>query len=70
MPPKFQIIEVPADVPREQEQMGTKPKFWFQDEDQGYCLYKEARPNTGEDWAEKVAAEVEKPLVALGMAVA
>lgn len=58
MPPKFQIIEVPADVPREQEQMGTKPKFWFQDADQEYRLYKEARPNTGEDWAEKIAAEL------------
>lgn len=54
----FQIVEVPSDAQREQEQMGTKPKFWFQDKDQGYCLYKEARPNTGEDWAEKVAAEL------------
>ncbi|MCA1626270.1 MAG: HipA-like protein [Acidobacteria bacterium] len=58
MPPKFQIIEVPADVQREQEQMGTKFKFWYLDKQHGYCLFKEGHPNTGEDWAERIAAEL------------
>lgn len=39
------------------EQLGTKPKFWFL-RDGHEWLFKEARPNTGEDWAEKIAAEV------------
>jgi hypothetical protein len=58
MLPKFQIIEVPGNVPREQEQMGTKFKFWYEDAQHGYCLFKEGHPNTGEDWAERVAAEL------------
>jgi hypothetical protein len=38
--------------------MGTKEKFWFHHEELGLCLYKKARPNTGEDWSEKIAAEL------------
>jgi hypothetical protein len=41
------------------EQMGTKPKFWFTDTAKNRLwLFKYARPNTGEDWSEKIAAEV------------
>lgn len=58
MPRKFQIIEVPSDIPREQEQMGTKFKFWYEDKEHGYCLFKEGHRNTGEDWAERIAAEL------------
>jgi len=58
MPRKFQIIEVPDDLPPKLEQMGTKFKFWYFDEQHGYCLFKEGHPNTGEDWAERVAAEL------------
>ena len=39
------------------EQLGSKPKFWFKHEG-GNWLFKEARDNTGEDWAEKVASEI------------
>ena len=41
------------------EQMGSKPKFWFRrfDNDQPW-LFKFAREGTGEDWAEKIAAEI------------
>jgi len=39
------------------EDMGSKPKFWFRYEDEMW-LYKEARENTGEHWAEKVASEI------------
>ncbi len=40
--------------------MGSKRKFWYSDpEQQGRSrLFKYPRPNTGEHWAEKVAAEV------------
>lgn len=39
------------------EQLGSKSKFWFQHEGQDW-LFKQARDSTGEDWAEKIAAEV------------
>lgn len=41
------------------EQMGSKPKFWFRrPEDDQSWLFKFAREGTGEDWAEKIAAEI------------
>lgn len=58
MPNLFPIVEVSLDAPEEAEAMGTKEKFWFQDRDRGLCLYKKARPGTGEDWSEKIAAEL------------
>jgi len=39
------------------EALGSKTKFWFRRDNQDW-LFKEAREGTGEDWAEKVAAEV------------
>lgn len=54
----FTIIEVPeesADLP---EQLGTKFKFWFRNASGDKHLFKEGRPHTGENWAEKVAAEL------------
>ncbi|MFQ4142615.1 hypothetical protein [Chlorogloeopsis sp. ULAP02] len=33
------------------EMMGSKYKFWFQHQELGRCLYKQARQNLGEDWA-------------------
>lgn len=39
------------------EQLGSKPKFWFKYQGENW-LFKEARENTGEDWAEKVASEI------------
>ena len=39
--------------------MGSKKKFWYrQQEDGPDWLFKYPRPNTGEHWAEKIAAEV------------
>lgn len=38
--------------------MGSKPKFWLRLPEYGRCLYKQTRPGTGEDWAEKIAAEL------------
>ena len=53
----FQIIEVAEDAPHAFEQMGTKPKFWYL-RNEVYFLFKEGRPGTGEDWAEKVAEQL------------
>ncbi len=52
------IVTVPENTPNATEQLGTKRKFWFQGEDSVNYLFKEARPNTGEDWSEKVASEL------------
>src|SRR3989338_6703378 len=41
------------------EQMGSKPKFWFrQPDDEQQWLFKFSRKGTGEDWAEKISAEI------------
>ncbi|WP_341731835.1 hypothetical protein [Microcoleus sp. EPA2] len=45
-----------------QEAMGSKYKFWFEHPELGRCLYKQARLDLGEDWAEKVASELCKLL--------
>ena len=55
---EFPVIQVPSDAARAPEAMGTKRKFWFHDPKLCTCLFKSARPNTGEDWAEKIAAEL------------
>lgn len=55
----YPIIQV-AESARELaaiEPMGTKRKFWFRDEGQRW-LFKFNRAGTGEDWAEKIGAEV------------
>jgi hypothetical protein len=44
------------------EQLGTKAKFWFFDEDDKKFLFKFGRPGTGENWSEKVASELAKLL--------
>lgn len=54
----FPVIAVPTDAASDTEAMGTKPKFWFYHPELGRCLYKQSRPNTGEDWAEKIASEL------------
>ena len=56
--PIFEIIEVPTDAAESIEQLGTKYKFWFHHPSLGQSICKLSRPNTGEDWSEKVAAEI------------
>lgn len=58
MPDKFPVIQVPDDAEDAPEQMGTKFKFWYRDLRKRPVLFKEARPGTGEDWAEKTAASL------------
>lgn len=55
---RFQIIELPEDIDPEDEPLGSKRKFWVSLPSRGRCLFKEPRTGTGEDWAEKVAAEL------------
>lgn len=54
----FPIIIVPIDAAHTEEAMGSKSKFWYYDTNLGDCLFKRSRPNTGEDWSEKVASEL------------
>ena len=53
----FPILEVDPNSLIGDEQLGSKSKFWFEHEGKQW-LFKLARENTGEDWAEKVAAEL------------
>ena len=53
----FPILEVTSAMRSDVEQLGSKPKFWFKWQGENW-LFKEARANTGEDWAEKVASEI------------
>lgn len=55
---EFSIFEISPEAPESEEAMGTKEKFWFYHQELGLCLYKKARQNTGEDWSEKIAAEL------------
>jgi hypothetical protein len=53
----YPILTVDPDTVEDEEQLGSKPKFWFRHEGRRW-LFKEVRPNTGEHWAEKVASEL------------
>lgn len=57
---EFKIIVITEEAYErsKSETMGSKYKFWFNHEELDFCLYKQARSNTGEDWAEKIAAEL------------
>ncbi|MGH6916368.1 MAG: HipA domain-containing protein [Geminicoccaceae bacterium] len=58
----YPVVTVPDAAADSTEQLGTKPKFWFRDDDGRRCLFKQGRPGTGENWAEKVSAELCKLL--------
>jgi hypothetical protein len=53
----YPIVTVPDDASELPEQIGTKFKFWYRDQDRR-MLFKQGRPGTGENWAEKVCAEI------------
>ncbi len=57
----FPIVSIPLDAREDTEQLGSKPKFWVLLEGRRW-LFKEARANTGEDWAEKAAAEIAREM--------
>jgi hypothetical protein len=54
----YKIIQIPKDAADSFEQLGTKYKFWYLDKSYGLTLFKEGRPGTGENWAEKIACEL------------
>ena len=55
----YRIVEVKPEWVVDREDMGTKTKFWYRDPDgEVEWLFKHSRPNTGEYWSEKIAAEV------------
>lgn len=51
----YQVIEIPEYSAELYEQLGTKRKFWYDDETK---LFKEGRLGTGENWAEVVASRI------------
>jgi hypothetical protein len=53
----FEILVVDSLPIIGDEQLGSKNKFWFL-QGQERWLFKESRAGTGEDWSEKIAAEV------------
>lgn len=55
--PRYPIIPIADNAPELPEQLGTKTKYWLHIDDKLY-LFKIGRPNTGENWAEKVACEL------------
>lgn len=54
----YPVVSVPDDAPDQLEQLGTKYKFWYRDPNDQRHMFKEGRPGTGENWAEKVACEL------------
>jgi len=51
------ILKIDPSTRINNEDMGSKPKFWFKHED-ALWLFKKARKNTGEHWAEKISSEI------------
>ena len=60
MPDSYPIIQVDPEWVLDDEDMGTKGKFWYRNPGDDEWLFKHPRSNTGEHWAEKVAAEETK----------
>jgi hypothetical protein len=55
----YPIVMIAADAPEATEPLGTKDKFWYEG---GRFLFKRVRQGTGEDWSEKVSAELARRL--------
>jgi hypothetical protein len=59
MPEPYSIFEIQPEWVLEPEGMGSKEKFWYRaKDDEPEWLFKFPQPNTGQHWAEKIAAEV------------
>ena len=55
----YSILAIQPEWVLEDEAMGSKQKFWFRESnDSPDWLFKFPQPNTGQHWAEKIAAEV------------
>ena len=61
----YPIYEVNPDWMIDPESMGSKEKFWYRNPDDysgTLWLFKYPRPNSGEHWAERIAAELAQVL--------
>jgi hypothetical protein len=59
----FSVLTIQPEWVLEDEAMGSKQKFWFRQLDDGAdWLFKYPQPNTGQHWAEKIAAEIAEEL--------
>lgn len=57
--PPYQVLEIQQEWVLEPEALGSKEKFWYQsNEKYPEWLFKYPQENTGQHWAEKIAAEV------------
>ena len=56
----YPIVEVQPEWILGPEDMGSKTKFWYRHpgEQENHWLFKYPQPNTGQHWAEKIAAEI------------
>ena len=55
----YPIIEIQPEWVIAEEDMGSKPKFWYQaSADEADWLFKYPQRDTGQHWAEKIAAEL------------
>lgn len=55
----YSVFEIKPEWVLEPEAMGSKDKFWYRaKEGEPEWLFKFPQPNTGQHWAEKIAAEV------------
>lgn len=58
----YLVVLVPSEASSQLEQLGTKGKFWYRTEEDKRVLFKEGRPGTGENWAEKACCEIARLL--------
>lgn len=58
----YEVVQVPPNTSTQLEQMGTKQKNWYEDEHGLPILFKEGRPGTGDNWAEKACCEIARLL--------
>ena len=55
----YPVVGVKPEWVLEPEEMGSKRKFWYrQTAESAVWLFKFPQPNTGQHWAEKIAAEI------------
>jgi len=54
----YPIVSIPIGASSQLEQLGTKAKEWYWAADGTKVLFKEGRPGTGENWAEKACCEI------------
>lgn len=54
----YPVVRIRASRAEAVEDLGTKAKFWYRDDNSGLMLFKAEERGTGEDWAEKIACEL------------